>query len=149
MKKKGIWMLAGLGAIAGAIALLIAGGLSENMVFFLTPSELQARGAEVYDAPIRLGGQVVPASVDWNAETRELRFKLTDGETEIAVENQGAPPQMFADGIGVVLEGSYGRDHVFHSKKLMVNHSNEYKPPAEGEDPHDAVRSLIEEGSGA
>ncbi len=148
MKSKKIWMLAGLGAIAGAIALLVAGGLSENMVFFLTPSELQARGASVVDAPIRLGGQVKPESVVWNADTHELRFVVTDGETDVDVENEGAPPQMFAPGIGVILEGRYGEDGVFHSTNLMVKHSNEYEPPAEGEDPHEAVRSLIEDGSG-
>ena len=148
MKRKKIWMLAGLGAIAGAIALLVAGGLSENMVFFLTPSELQARGASLVDAPIRLGGQVKPESVEWNADTRVLRFVITDGDTEVDVQNTGAPPQMFTGGIGVILEGRYGEDRVFHSTNLMVKHSNEYQPPAEGEDPHEAVRSLIEEGSG-
>ena len=54
----------GLVAIAGAITLLAAGGLSENMVFFLTPAELEAKGTEIIDQPIRLGGQVKPASVD-------------------------------------------------------------------------------------
>jgi cytochrome c-type biogenesis protein CcmE len=141
-------MLAGLGAIGGAIALLVAGGLSENMVFFLTPSELQARGASVVDAPIRLGGQVKPGSHDWNADAHVLRFVITDGAAEVDVQNEGAPPQMFADGIGVILEGRYGEDGVFHSTNLMVKHSNEYKPPEEGDDPHEAVRSLIDDGTG-
>lgn len=148
MKRKKIWRLAGLGAILGAIALLIAGGLSENMVFFLTPSELQARGASVVDAPIRLGGQVKPASVEWNADTGELRFVVTDGDTEVDVQAEGTPPDMFADGVGVILEGRYGQDRVFRATNLMVKHSNEYEPPEEGEDPRDAARSLIEKGSG-
>ena len=45
---------------------LLYGGLNKNVVFFLTPSELVARGADGYDVPVRLGGMVVPGSVQWN-----------------------------------------------------------------------------------
>lgn len=148
MKGKRLWMLGGLAAIGGAIALLAAGGLSENMVFFLTPTELEAKTPSVYGAPVRLGGQVKPASVQWDAETRDLRFVITDGEAEIAVRSEGAPPQMFADGIGVVVEGTYGDDRVFRSTNIMVKHSNEYEPPPEGHDPKEAYRSLIVEDGG-
>lgn len=141
-------MLGGLAAIAGAIAFLVAGGLSENMVFFLTPSELQARAATVYGAPLRLGGQVKPKSVDWNAEAGQLRFVITDGAVDIPVESTGAPPSMFSDSIGVVVEGSYSEAGVFHSTNVMVKHSNEYRPPKEGEHPKEIYRSLIDEPEG-
>ncbi|MDX1577824.1 MAG: cytochrome c maturation protein CcmE [Gemmatimonadota bacterium] len=146
MKKK-LWMLVGLGAIGGAIALLAAGGLSENMVFFLTPTELEAKAADVAGSPIRLGGQVKPGSVDWDEETRELRFVVMEGSVEIPVESTGAPPQMFQEGMGVVLEGTYGEDGVFRSTNLMVKHSNEYAPPDEGHDPRETYESLMREGS--
>ncbi len=143
-----LWMLGGLLVIAGAIALLIRGGLSENMVFFLTPSELEARAASVVDAPLRLGGQVKPGSVEWNPESRELRFVIADEEAEIPVESVGAPPAMFAEGEGVVVEGSYTSHGVFHSTNVMVKHSNEYQPPQEGEHPREVYRSLIQESDG-
>ncbi len=149
MKKNRLWALAGLGAVGGAIGLLAAGGLSENMVFFLTPSELEAKTPSVYGSPVRLGGQVKPNSVEWNAETLEMRFVMTDGTAEVAVESSGAPPQMFGDGIGVVVEGTYGEDRVFRSTNVMVKHSNEYQPPGEGHDPSDTYKSLIPEGSGS
>ena len=65
-----LWMGLGLAAIAGAILLLVAGGLRENVVFFLTPTELEARGADAYGAAVRLGGQVKPGTVSWDAEAR-------------------------------------------------------------------------------
>ena len=139
-------MLAGIVAIAGAISLLAAGGLSENMVFFLTPSELQAKGAEIYGSQIRLGGQVKPASVAWDAQTRLLRFVIQEGAVEIPVESTGAPPQMFGDGMGVVVEGTYGADGLFRSSAVMMKHSNEYAPPDESHDPRETYRSLIEGG---
>jgi cytochrome c-type biogenesis protein CcmE len=42
---------------------------------------------------------------------------------------------MFRDKIGVVVEGTYDKSGVFSSNRLMVNHSNEYRAPKEGEDP--------------
>lgn len=137
-------MIMGLVAIAGAITLLAAGGLSENMVFFLTPAELEAKGTEIIDQPIRLGGQVKPASVDWNDNTTELRFIMFEGDVDIPVESTGAAPAMFRDGIGVVVEGMYSDDGVFRATNLMVKHSNEYAPPEHSEDVRDTYKSLID-----
>jgi len=145
---KRMWMLAGLVTIAGAIGLLIAGGLSENMVFFLTPTELEARAASVYGEPLRLGGQVKPGSVDWDADSGRLRFVIADEGAEIRVECSGAPPAMFAEGIGVVVEGSYDEAGLFHGTNVMVKHSNEYEPPHDGVDPKNTYRSLIEREDG-
>jgi cytochrome c-type biogenesis protein CcmE len=52
---------------------------------------------------------------------------------------------MVAGGIGVVLEGRYGRDGVFESTTVMVKHSNEYKPPHEGEKPEQIYKTLIKD----
>ena len=148
-RRKRTWMGLGLLAIVGALALLIGGGLSENVVYFLTPSELQARGAEAYDRPLRLGGQVKPGSVSWTAETRDLRFVLQDDSAEVRVHSEGAPPAMFQEGMGVVVEGSYGADGVFESDNVMVKHSNEYAPPEDGSHPpRKTYESLIRDGDG-
>lgn len=147
-RRKRIWMGLGLLAIVGAIALLIGGGLRENVVYFLTPSELQARGAEAYDRALRLGGQVKPGSVRWDAETRHLRFVLQDEDAEVRVRSEGAPPAMFREGMGVVVEGRYGREGVFRSDNVMVKHSNEYSPPEDGTHPEEAYRSLIRDDGG-
>jgi cytochrome c-type biogenesis protein CcmE len=124
-------MLGGGAVIVGAFAFLLYGGIEENLVYFLTPTELVARGSSAFDAPLRLGGDVEPGSVEWNAEALHLRFVLTDGETGVEVNSRGAPPQMFRDGMGVVVEGQFRRPGVFESHNLMVMHSNEYYPEGE------------------
>ncbi len=136
-----LWAGLGLLAIVGALALLIAGGLKSNVVFFLTPSELQARSDEVVDAPLRLGGQVKVGSVEWDPESLTTKFVVADSLHEISVRNHGAPPSMFKEGIGVVVEGHYRSTGVFESTNLMVKHSNEYAPPDEDSDK--MYRSLI------
>jgi cytochrome c-type biogenesis protein CcmE len=147
VKKNRLWKLLGLLAIGGAIATLAVGGLSENMVFFLTPTELDARTPDIYGSQIRLGGQVKPSSVDWNADSGELRFVIMEAGVEINVESSGAPPAMFADGMGVVVEGVYHDDRVFRSTNVMVKHSNEYEPPHDDTDPRDTYKSLLSDGS--
>ncbi|MCU0634740.1 MAG: cytochrome c maturation protein CcmE [Gemmatimonadaceae bacterium] len=130
-------------AVLGIFGWMLYGGMEDNLVYFLTPKELHAKGTKAIGRPVRLGGQVVPGSVQWNAEQLDLRFKVTDGEREIAVHSKGAPPQMFRAGIGVVVEGKYGRNAVFESNSLMVKHSNEYKAPEAGTHPPRLDKTLI------
>lgn len=142
--KKTKWgALAAVGVLVIAFGWLIYGGLDSNVVYFLTPKELLAKGAQGYDKPMRLGGQVKPGSVVWDDQKLDLRFAVTDGTGEIKVHSKGAPPQMFKDGQGVVVEGRYGHDGVFKSTSVMVKHSNEYKAPTKGERPSDMYKSLM------
>jgi cytochrome c-type biogenesis protein CcmE len=131
--------------VVAAFGFLLYGGIDSNVVFFLTPKELLAKGTQAYDVPVRLGGQVQPGSVRWDAEKLDLRFVVTDGNDTVAVHSTGAPPQMFRDGMGVVVEGRYRRDGVFESTNLMVKHSNEYRKPEHGEQPQEMYRSLMKE----
>jgi cytochrome c-type biogenesis protein CcmE len=134
--------------VLGAFGWLLYGNLDKNIVFFLTPQELLAKGVDGYEVPVRLGGQVKPGSVQWNAKTLDLRFAITDGTGEIAVRAKGAPPQMFRDGMGVVVEGRYERSGLFQATNLLVKHSNEYRPPKAGEKPQDMYKTLIK-GTGS
>ena len=134
--------------IVAAFAFLLYGGIDKNVVFFLTPGELLSRGPAAYDVPLRLGGLVQPGTVKWDPESLDLRFVVVDsgGQAQaVNVYSKGAPPQMFRDGMGVVVEGRYHRDGVFHSTNLMVKHSNEYRKPEHGERPQDMYRSLQKE----
>jgi cytochrome c-type biogenesis protein CcmE len=135
--------LAAVGVLVIAFGWLIYGGLDSNVVYFLTPKELLAKGADGYDKPMRLGGQVKPGSVIWDEKALDLRFAVTDGTGEVVVHSKGAPPNMFKDGQGVVVEGRYGKDGVFKSTSLMVKHSNEYKAPTKGERPSEMYKSLM------
>ena len=128
-------------------AYLLYGGLDKNVVYFLTPKELLAKGTRAVDVPVRLGGQIKPGSVKWNDATLDLAFTITDGTSEIAVHSKGAPPQMFRDGMGVVVEGRYLREGVFNCTNLIVKHSNEYRPPKPGETPQEMYKTLMKAGS--
>lgn len=145
MKRKSVF--AGVAIIVATFAWLLFGGLRENVVFFLTPQELLAKGTEGVGVPVRLGGQVKPGSVQWNAQTLDLRFTVTDGAREVPVHSTGAPPQMFRDGMGVIVEGQVGTGGLFQATGLMVKHSNEYKAPKPGEEAHEKYKTLIKQSA--
>ena len=143
MKRR--WVLAGLGVLVALFAWLLFGGLEKNVVYFLTPKELLAKGTDGVGAAVRLGGQVKPGSVKWDANTLDLRFTVTDGAREMPVRSTGAPPQMFRDGMGVIVEGRVGAGGVFQATNLMVKHSNEYRAPKPGEEAHEKYKTLIQQ----
>ena len=142
---KRTWVLGGGAVILAVFAWLLFGGLEKNMVFFLTPQELLAKGTEAVGVPVRLGGQVKPGSVKWDAQSLDLRFTVTDGAGEMPVKSTGAPPQMFRDGMGVIVEGRVGTGGVFEASNLMVKHSNEYRAPKPGEEAHEKYKTLIQQ----
>ncbi len=136
--KRTTWL--GLGAllVAGsALAFIAFGDLGKNLVYYWTPSEMLAAGSKAYGATIRLGGIVQKGTVAWDSGHTELSFRvandLTANAASVLVRVRETPPQMFREGIGVVVEGTFDQGQVFTSHRLMVNHSNEYRPPKPGE----------------
>jgi len=140
---KRLFVVAGSAVVVAALIYLFYGGIESSLVYFRTPTELLAMGDAAYSSPVRLGGQVVPGSVQWDAEALDLRFRMTDGQTEVEVHSSGAPPQMFRDGIGVIVEGRYTAGGVFEATNVMVKHSNEYRAPPPGEHPAEHYRELF------
>ncbi|HUF50496.1 MAG TPA: cytochrome c maturation protein CcmE [Longimicrobiales bacterium] len=150
MKKSSrrIGMALGLIVVLSSFGYLIYGGIGENLVYFLTPGELMAKGSEAYDQPVRLGGQVMPGSHSWDADALDLRFTLQDERGSVRVHARKAPPAMFREGQGVIVEGKLTRAGVFEASSVMVKHSNEYRPPEDGHPkPAEMYKSLIRESN--
>ena len=139
------WFAVGaLAVAAAAFAFITIGGIGDNLVYYWGPSELVAAGNKAVGATIRLGGQVAEGSVR-HGEGSELNFVVSDGKANVNVRTRSVPPQMFREGIGVVVEGTMKKDGHFESQRLMVSHGNEYRAPAAGEKPD--MKKLIESTS--
>ena len=130
----------GLGAV-------MMGSMEENLVYFWYAQQILEAGDQAVGATIRLGGLVEEGSVDWNADGQELAFRVTEatGAYSVPAHAKGAPPQMFREGIGVVVEGTMKPDGTFECDQVMVKHSNEYKAPEEGVDSKELYKTLEEE----
>ena len=137
---KKFFVIGSLLGIALGLGYLVWGGLEENLVYFLTPAELEAKGKEAIEAPARLGGVVSPNTVRFDSGL--LTFQMEDNQKKIEVVTTKAPPQMFQEGMGVIVEGALQADGRFRAERLMVKHGNEYRPPKEGEMPREIYRQL-------
>ena len=125
-----------------AIAFVSLGNLGENLVYYWEPTELVAQGEKAYGADIRLGGVVKEGTLKWDEKKNELEFEIGDGKTFVKVFAKGAPPQMFREGIGVLVEGTMVSEGYFKSDRLMVKHSNEYKAPEEGQEVKELYKTV-------
>lgn len=103
------------------VVLLI--NLSSSLVYFITPTELIAADDDDTERR-RLGGQVVSGSV--TEEVEGVRFEVTDGRETVIVRHAGAPQQLFQEGIGVVVEGTWDGSE-FHSDVMLVKHDEQYR----------------------
>ena len=131
------WFAAGAIAVAvGAFVAITAGGIGQNLVYYWGPTELHAAGDKAIGASIRLGGLVKKGTLVRQAGGSTLEFDVIDRPGgSVHVVTHSVPPQMFREGIGVVVEGTMTPAGHFESRRLMVSHSNEYRAP---DDPSNA-----------
>ncbi len=134
------FLVVAIALMAAALAYVLWGGLEQNLVYFVTPTELLAKGKPAVGNPVRLGGVVVPGTIQY--QDNILTFQIKDETHIVPVVTTNTPPQMFHDDIGVVVEGSLQADGRFNAERLMVKHGNEYRPPQEGEMPQEIYREL-------
>ena len=123
--------------ILAALGYLVYSGVSQSVVYFVTPSELQA--APVAGKAYRLGGMVKPGTLTWDPKKIELSFTLSDGQASVPIKHKGTPPDLFAEGRGAVVEGTWTSDGYFKAGLIMAKHSEEYKAP------HDASQAGYKE----
>jgi cytochrome c-type biogenesis protein CcmE len=127
-----LFMIGAFAVAAIAFAVIAASGISNNLVYYWTPTDLRTAGDKAYGATIRLGGMVAPGSVRRAIGTSSVEFDVKDATSAVHVKSSGAPPQMFRENIGVVVEGTMGRGGWFKSDRLMVSHNNQYRAPTAG-----------------
>jgi cytochrome c-type biogenesis protein CcmE len=113
--------------IVAALGYLVYAGVSQSMVYFVTPAELQA--APVSGKAYRLGGVVERGSLKWDPKSLSLAFALSDGKASVPVRHRGAPPDLFAEGRGAVVEGTWSGEGYFKASLILAKHSEEYKAP--------------------
>ena len=133
MSRPRLFLIGALAAAAIGFAVITTSGISKNLVYYWTPTDITHAGDKAYGATIRLGGQVAPGTVRMLNGGSALEFDVTDRRATIHVKSSGSPPQMFREGIGVVVEGTMARGGYFQSDRLMVSHNNEYRAPKEGQ----------------
>jgi cytochrome c-type biogenesis protein CcmE len=131
--KAGYKFILGAGLIVASVALLIAQGVKETGVYFLTPAELAAKTAAdptfVENVGFKVGAMVVPGSVRRDPGGRQIDFSVSDGVKTYPVTYHGLVPDTFtdADDIEVVVEGRLGRDGVIRATDVLAKCGSRYE----------------------
>ncbi|HEX5671858.1 MAG TPA: cytochrome c maturation protein CcmE [Acidimicrobiia bacterium] len=123
--RKLVWPI--LALITAAVLVLIATSLGGSLTYYLTPQEAVDRRAEFPDGErFRLGGLVIAGSLSESGGVRT--FDVTDGAQTIRVRLTGAVPPLFAEDVGVVVEGAWN-DALFEADTALVRHDETYQAP--------------------
>ncbi|HXV74371.1 MAG TPA: cytochrome c maturation protein CcmE [Sphingomonadales bacterium] len=120
-----------LTAMVGFLALaafLALRGFEENVVYFVTPSELSSR-APAPGQLLRLGGLVEEGSIAREEGVLVTRFAVTDGGASVSVQYEGILPDLFREGQGVIAEGAFDAGGVFIASRVLAKHDEKYMPP--------------------
>jgi cytochrome c-type biogenesis protein CcmE len=128
--------LLGAGIIIASVIFLIASGVKETGVYFLTPTELVNKveaDPTFYDVGIKVGAKVVPGSIRRDDAARRVDFAVSDGGNQFDVTYVGIVPDTFTDAndIEVIVEGKYGRDGVFRATEVLAKCGSRYEAELE------------------
>jgi len=105
---------------------LILKSLEENVVYFLSPTEVKNLN-ELTEDKIRIGGMVKENSI--NISSEKINFVITDFKNEINVVYSGLVPNLFQENKGVVAEGFLEDKNYFKAEKILAKHDENYMPP--------------------
>jgi cytochrome c-type biogenesis protein CcmE len=134
-----------IGVVAlGVVTALVLSAFQENPVFFFTPTEVVANKAP-QGRTFRIGGMVEKGSIRRQADGVTVQFTVTDTAKTIPVVFQGALPDLFREGKGVVAQGRLDADGVFRASEVLAKHDENYMPPEAKlavEKAHEASRTL-------
>jgi len=127
-KRRLLFVLLGLAAVSIATALVL-NALNSNVMFFYSPSQIQAGEAPKH-AAFRVGGLVEAGSVRRAQRGGlDVHFIVTDGAHSIPVRYRGLLPDLFREGKGVVAAGRLQDGLVFVATEVLAKHDENYMPP--------------------
>ena len=106
---------------------LILKSLSDNILYFKSPTDIKTSEDLIFNKKIRVGGMVKKNSLKINSE--EIKFVITDFKNELNVSYSGTVPNLFTEEKGVVAEGKLQDKKFFVADRILAEHDENYMPP--------------------
>jgi cytochrome c-type biogenesis protein CcmE len=128
-KRRRLWIVLACGVGLGSAAALSLSAFRDNLVFFLTPSDVATKGPAL-GRDFRLGGLVEQGSVQRITDHGHpaARFRVTDGKASVEVSYVGILPDLFREGQGIVALGKLQPDGTFGASEVLAKHDETYMP---------------------
>ncbi|WP_448546512.1 cytochrome c maturation protein CcmE [Thalassotalea fusca] len=117
----------------GAITSLVLYALNENMDLFYTPAEIVNGKDDTGIKPaigqrIRVGGLVVPGSVNRDPNNLKVSFDLTNKGEMVTVKYDGILPDLFREGQGIIANGVLVTETLLEASEVLAKHDENYMP---------------------
>jgi cytochrome c-type biogenesis protein CcmE len=126
-KRRRLWIVLACGIGLGSATALVLLAFNDNLVFFVSPSDLAKAGPT--GRTVRLGGLVEQNSVvRAGDQTTATTFRVTDGANSVTVSYNGILPDLFREGQGVVTLGALGANGTFVASEVLAKHDETYMP---------------------
>ncbi len=129
--------------VGGILLLLFVGYLSVQMVqatrttgaYYMTVAELHTQGAQLSGQRVRVNGNVVGGTEDWDANNVVLRFSISDenstsGEA-LPIVFFGPRPDNFQRAASAIIEGELMPDGTFQAETLLLKCPSRYEEEPE------------------
>ena len=133
-KSKRLAVFAVIAALLSGGGFLVLSALQDNIVLFLTPSQLTPE--KMTARQLRIGGLVEEGSVQ--IDGLQARFSITDSAAVVSVLYAGALPDLFREGQGIIAQGRF-KDNIFRAENVLAKHDETYMP-------REVAESLKEQG---
>jgi cytochrome c-type biogenesis protein CcmE len=124
-QRRSVFIVTGL-AVLGLAAFLVLSALQDSIVFFYSPSDIEAKHIEP-GRRVRVGGLVAMGSVAKVGGT-QVRFDISDGANTVKVNYNGLLPDLFREGQGVVAEGRLETPGTLTADNVLAKHDEKYMP---------------------
>lgn len=139
-RRRRLLLLVSLLLGAGLALALVLRAFNDNLVFFLTPTQV-AQGQTQGRASLRIGGMVQPGSIQRQPGSLQVRFVLTDYVHSVPVLYEGVLPDLFVPGKGAVAQGRLDDQGRLVASEVLAKHDENYTAP--GMPPHQAQQQIL------
>ena len=122
--------LIGGALVLATVGYLMASGIKETGVYYLTPTELAGRIStdhSFYNVGVKMGARVVKGSITRDVASQTITFRATDGAHSFPVVYRGLAPDTFTDEVDVVVEGRLQPDGTFRATTLLAKCGSRYE----------------------
>jgi cytochrome c-type biogenesis protein CcmE len=137
--------MVGIGLALAGVALaatFLLRAMNENVLYFFSPTQVMA-GEPPEGRRFRVGGLVIPGTIERETGSLEVRFVLTDNENTMPIVYSGILPDLFREGQGIIAHGELTESGSFVADEVLAKHDENYMPPEVAE----SLKQVHGEGS--
>lgn len=118
--------------VIGLVIVLIVQATMTTGAYYLTVSELEAKGFEMVGERVRVSGAVVEGSEVWQAKEMTLSFAITDEDgSQLPIVFYGPRPDNFQRAAEAIVEGELLADGTFKANTLLLKCPSRYEEEPE------------------